>query len=175
MISSLFGNSILARVLDFLIVHQFWDYTKTEISRNAGISRKSLHDVWPTLKKFNLIKETKRTGKAKPYRFNRESEICQLLTKLYIKIALQEGREIIERRKLRIPEEVEVTPEILEMIDEAFKEEIKVAIKIISSLQLESILCFASLILYSGSPSASRTPSFVRCILWSLLLKSIFS
>jgi len=42
-LTGLFSGSI-ANILDFLLIHKGFDYTKTEIAENAGVEYKTLFD-----------------------------------------------------------------------------------------------------------------------------------
>jgi len=98
----LFGDSVAARVLTFLIVHQDYDYTLTEIAKNSNVGWKSLYRVWPTLEQFELVVQTRQIGKAKLYRANTTNPAVQLLEKLGIELGLT------LLRKAEIPEEIEI-------------------------------------------------------------------
>ncbi len=78
----LFGKTPVTRVLDFLIDNASFEHTKTEIAREIGISRTTLHKIWKTLEEFEIVVETGRSGKAKKYRLNKKNPIVQKLIEL---------------------------------------------------------------------------------------------
>lgn len=47
-LAGLFSGSI-ANILDFLLIHKGFDYSKTEIAENAGVGYKTLFDNWDKL------------------------------------------------------------------------------------------------------------------------------
>ena len=75
------ANPII-RVIDFLIDNEAFDYSKTEISREVGISRTTLLKVWKTLEDLEIVVETRRVGKAKMYKLNKKNPIVQKLIEL---------------------------------------------------------------------------------------------
>ncbi len=88
-------NSTHARVLDFLIMNQHFDYSHSDICKSAGISPRSLDRILPVLLEEKLVIKTGKSGKAYMYMFNNNSEKGRLLEK-YCKIALKENIEFIK-------------------------------------------------------------------------------
>jgi hypothetical protein len=86
-LQKLFEDSSLAKLLDFLTLYRDFDYPKTEISRNSGVSWKTLYRVWPLLEKYDLVVKTRQIGRATLYKLNTESPIAQALKKLTLEIA----------------------------------------------------------------------------------------
>lgn len=79
-LESLF-NTVIARILDFLLICKF-EYTKTDIAKYSGVSYKSLYNNWKTIEHYNLVKETRKIGRAILYKINEESPIIKYLEKL---------------------------------------------------------------------------------------------
>ena len=88
-----FGDAPLVRILDFLMENKLFDYTKTDIARNSGISRVSLYKVWPAFVEHKIVRVTRRIGKAKLYALNEKSPIVQQLLELDLRLS----REFAER------------------------------------------------------------------------------
>lgn len=65
-----FGNTPLMRVLDFMITYQAFDYSLTEIAKNAGVSYSTLHLLWPKLARNGIVVKTRRVGKSDLYTLN---------------------------------------------------------------------------------------------------------
>jgi len=86
-LQKLFADSSIAKLLDFLTLYKDFDYPKTEISRNSGVSWKTLYRLWPILEKYNLVIKTRQIGRATLYKLNTESPIAQALNKLTLEIA----------------------------------------------------------------------------------------
>jgi len=86
-LQKLFEDSSIAKLLDFLTLYKDFDYPKTEISRNSGVSWKTLYRLWPLLEKYNLVVKTRQIGRATLFKLNTENPIAQALNKLALEIA----------------------------------------------------------------------------------------
>ena len=86
-LQKLFEDSSIAKLLDFLTLYRDFDYPKTEISKNSGVSWKTLYRLWPILEKYNLVIKTRQIGRATLYKLNTESPIAHALNKLALEIA----------------------------------------------------------------------------------------
>lgn len=67
------GESPLIKVLDFLVENRIFDYSKTDIAREAGVSRVTLDSFWDNLVKMGIVKETRQIGRATLYKLNIET------------------------------------------------------------------------------------------------------
>ena len=79
----IFGDSPLLRVLDFFMVYEDFDYSMTDIARNAGIGYSTLKLFWKNLIKYRIVKQTRVIGKAKLYQLNKQNPVVQQFRKLY--------------------------------------------------------------------------------------------
>jgi DNA-binding transcriptional regulator GbsR (MarR family) len=77
-LESIFKNSP-ARVLDFLILNQNFDYSASEISTITGIPLRTVQRVMPHLVQKELVKETGKIGNTRMYVINSKSELSELL------------------------------------------------------------------------------------------------
>ena len=84
-----FGRNPTARLLDFLIENNVFDYPKYKIAEFTGISRVTLDKLLPQFLQNNIIKETRQIGRAKMYQFNRDSPIGKALLNLDFAITKQ--------------------------------------------------------------------------------------
>jgi DNA-binding transcriptional regulator YhcF (GntR family) len=79
-LESLF-NSSAARLLDFFVVFNKWDYSKTDIAECAEVSIRTVMRTLPYLEEHGIIKRTRTVGNAEMYQTNIESPIIQHLHK----------------------------------------------------------------------------------------------
>lgn len=93
----IFGNSAVAKVLDFLTLYKEFDYPKVEISRNSGVAWKTLYRIWPILEKYELVTLTRRIGRAKLYRLNLENPIVKVLNELTFQIAKYDADKLVKK------------------------------------------------------------------------------
>ena len=97
-LQKLFEDSSIAKLLDFLTLYRDFDYPKTEISRNSGVSWKTLYRLWPLLEKYDLVIKTRQIGRATLYKLNTESPIAKALNKLALEIATFHVKEELARQ-----------------------------------------------------------------------------
>ena len=77
-----FGEAPFIKVMDFLIENYLFDYTKTEVAREVGISRMTIEHIWNYLIKKRMIIRRKKIGNAILYRLNTENIIVKKLREL---------------------------------------------------------------------------------------------
>ena len=77
-LESIFQNTA-ARILDFLILNQKFDYSAPEMSKITQIPLRTIQRVLPHLVEKDLIKETGKIGNTRMYTLNTKSELTELL------------------------------------------------------------------------------------------------
>jgi hypothetical protein len=77
-LEAIFHNTT-ARILDFLILNQKFDYSAPEISKITKIPLRTIQRVLPHLVQKQMIKETGRVGNTRMYTLNTDSELTKLL------------------------------------------------------------------------------------------------
>jgi DNA-binding transcriptional ArsR family regulator len=75
----IFGETPAIKILDFLIDHIGYDYSKTEITEHAGIGWTTINRHWGTLEEWNLVTPTRKIGRATLYKLNEENPIVSQL------------------------------------------------------------------------------------------------
>lgn len=96
-LQKIFGNSAVAKVLDFLTLYKEFDYPKVEISRNSGVAWKTLYRIWPILEKYELVTLTRRIGRAKLYKLNLVNPIVKALNELTFQIAKYNADKLVKK------------------------------------------------------------------------------
>ncbi len=96
------GNSPLTRVLDFLLTGSVFDYSLSDICRNAEVGWTTLHTFWPELEKRRIVKQTRMVGKAKMYKLNASNPIVQSLLKFDFEISKYYGELELERQGFKV-------------------------------------------------------------------------
>jgi len=102
-LTHIFGNRPIPKALDFFTVNQFWDYSLRDVSRETGISYRTLQIVIPSLVKKNLLRYTRTEGKAKLYQINRESEVVKQLQKISRENDFEYAEKALLKEKSRLP------------------------------------------------------------------------
>jgi hypothetical protein len=83
------GDSPRMRVLQYFIEGRDMDYMLTDLL-NAGVSWGTLNFLIPELVSMEIIKKTRKIGRATLYKINKENEFVAQLIKLYDKMILME-------------------------------------------------------------------------------------
>ena len=78
-----FGDTPINRVLDFLIVHEEFDYSMKDIAANSGVGYATLKLFWTNLEKNKIVSLTRQVGKAKMYRLNSRNKAVQRFKDFY--------------------------------------------------------------------------------------------
>lgn len=99
------GNTPFARVVDFLLENRPFDYSKTQITKNADVGWSTLHGIWKVLGRTQIVKQTRIVGKSKMYRLNEENPVVRKLIELDAKITELYADKVAEE-ELKIPIQV---------------------------------------------------------------------
>ena len=95
-----FGKTPFIKVLDFFLEYQNFDYSKSQVADEIGISRVTIEKIWGLLIKREIIKKTRIVGRATLYRLNKENPVVKALIDLDFKIASlhahKEAQKMIE-------------------------------------------------------------------------------
>ena len=82
-----FGESPLIKVLDFFLTFPNFDYSKTQVADEVGISRITIEKIWKELIKKEMIVKIRSIGRAELYRLNTENPRVKILMKIGIELA----------------------------------------------------------------------------------------
>ncbi len=96
-----FGESPLIKVLDFLLTYQSFDYSKSQVSEEIGISRITMEKIWEKLIKAKIITKTRTVGRAELYRLNKQNPKVKALIELDFKISGAAAREEMEKDNVK--------------------------------------------------------------------------
>lgn len=89
------GDTPVNRVLDFLATFKPYDYSMTDIAKNAGIGYTTLHQIWPKLEERGFVKQTRIIGKAKLYTLNLDSPAVKYFLKMRWEIMKSETHKLL--------------------------------------------------------------------------------
>ena len=106
-----FGDAPYVRVLDFLLeTHGLFDYTLTNIAKNAGVSWATINTLFPRLVKLGLVKETRRISRARLYMLNEQSPLAQELLRVYKAVSAQLIEAELARQAARKRKAIAIQP-----------------------------------------------------------------
>jgi DNA-binding transcriptional ArsR family regulator len=80
-LKDIFGETPIIKILDHLMDHKGFDYTKTEIAEHAGIGWSTLNRYWGEVERWGFVKATRTIGRATLYTLNEDNPIVQKLLK----------------------------------------------------------------------------------------------
>ncbi len=89
-----FGDTPVIKVIDFLLDNREFDYSITDIAKNAEIGWSTIHGFWKHLVGMGIVKRTRRIGRAELFKLNEEN----LIVKKLIELDELVSRKLIARR-----------------------------------------------------------------------------
>ena len=103
MFKEIFGNSPQTKILDFLSDHPDYDYSISEIAKQAQVSRPTVYKIKEILLKKKLIIQTREQGNSLLYKLNIDNKLVQIILKFDFEIAKKiadiESKESIKKYK----------------------------------------------------------------------------
>lgn len=87
MFKDIFGNNPQTKILDFLADYPRFDYSITEISQKAKVSRPTVYKVMKTLVEKKIVIKTRDQGSSSLYQLNIENSLVQVILKFDFEIA----------------------------------------------------------------------------------------
>ena len=82
-----FGEVPLIKVLDFFLTFDSFDYSKSQVAEETGVSRITLDKIWKELEDKKIIVKTRVIGRAEMFRLNKENSKVKVLMELSLKLA----------------------------------------------------------------------------------------
>jgi hypothetical protein len=103
-LEDIFGNAV-AKVLDFLIINEPFDYSLDEINHLICIPIETLRKMIPGLVEKGLLEEIGKKRESKSYKVNEKSKLARSLSQYVLaKISYDIEREKYSRRvKAKVP------------------------------------------------------------------------
>ena len=93
----LFGETPIVKILDFLIDHKGYEYSKTEIADNSDIEWAAFNGHWILLEEWKLVKENRRIGNETRYTLNGENTIVRKLLEFDHEATMYMSERIAEK------------------------------------------------------------------------------
>ena len=79
---NLTGEMPLFKIIDFLLENKGMDFSKSDISKGAEVSRASLFNYWNEIEKHGIVKVTRSFGKTRLYTLNVKNQVTQKIIDL---------------------------------------------------------------------------------------------
>jgi AcrR family transcriptional regulator len=84
-----FGYSPKPRIIDIFLTNPFLDFSKNELVRELGMSKQTLYKYFKDLEEQGMVKFTRKSGKANPYKINLENPMVKMLNEYTTQLSLQ--------------------------------------------------------------------------------------
>ena len=94
------GDTPETRVIDFMMENYLFEYLKKEIAEGAGISRVTLHRFFSSLVEKGIVVETRRIGRGRFYKINKQNEIVKKLYAIDAKLIEDFSKELESKQKI---------------------------------------------------------------------------
>jgi len=98
-----FGESPYIKVLDFFLTYPSFDYSKTQVADEVGISRITIEKIWKELIEKKVIIKTRTIGRAELYKLNTMNPKVKILMKIGLELASAYLRPKKEKHTIRVP------------------------------------------------------------------------
>ena len=95
-----FGDSPHIRTLDFFLTFSEFDYSKSLMASELGISRVTMEPIWNRLIKSGFLKKIRVIGRAEMYSLNKSNPRVKELLDLNFKFCSSAADEEIEEGKI---------------------------------------------------------------------------
>ncbi len=82
-------GSSSAKVLDFFLIFDEFDYSEADIRRGSSVSQRHLYRVLPKLVKYGILEHTRKSGKSKMYRLNKNEKAVKHLEQFVFLLAMK--------------------------------------------------------------------------------------
>ena len=97
-----FGNSPVVKVIDFFLDNREFDYSLTDIAKNADIGWSTLHKFWNDLVTVGIVTKTRKIGRAELYKLNMSSPLVKRLIEIDAEVSKQLMHAELVRQKLKV-------------------------------------------------------------------------
>lgn len=84
----LFGDTPFVKVVDTLLDHPTYEYTKKELAEVNDISRSTLYRIWDKLERLELVEPTRKVGSTQLFKLNSKSDVAEQLHNLENNLSL---------------------------------------------------------------------------------------
>ncbi|GEM_PF-894256 len=91
------GYSPKLRILDIFLDNPYFDFSKSEVVRELGMSKQTFYKNFKDLEELEIVKPSRNIGRATLYRINTEHPLVKRLNEVSLQIAEKEAG------KMRVP------------------------------------------------------------------------
>jgi DNA-binding transcriptional ArsR family regulator len=85
----MFGHSPKLRILDIFMDNPYFDFSKSELVKELGMSKQTLYKNFKDLEELEIVKVSRKIGRATMYRINVEHPLVKRLNEIVNEVSLQ--------------------------------------------------------------------------------------
>ena len=93
----MFGNSPKLRILIFFMENPHFDFSKSEVIRELRMSKQTFYKYFRDLEELEVVKPTRRIGRAILYRINKEHPLVKKLNEIVNEVSMQIAKREAKR------------------------------------------------------------------------------
>jgi len=82
-----FGDTPLLRAIEFFMTYPDFDYTKSYVAKETGISRVTIEKIWTKLAKTGIIIKSRALGKIEMWKLNRTDPKVKVLMQTAVRLS----------------------------------------------------------------------------------------
>lgn len=97
------GDSPKLRIIDFFLDNPFFDFTKKEVIEALGMSKQTFYKYFRDLEAYEIVKVSRRIGRAKLYRINLDHPLVEMLRRYEEKLSLMLAEKEAGKRAVEAP------------------------------------------------------------------------
>ncbi|MFQ5710595.1 MAG: winged helix-turn-helix domain-containing protein [Candidatus Geothermarchaeales archaeon] len=99
----MFGYSPKLRILDIFLDNPHFDFNKSEVIRELGMSKQTFYKNFKDLEELGIVKVSRNIGRATMYRINMEHPLVKRLEEIINETSLQIADQEAEKQAKEIP------------------------------------------------------------------------
>ncbi|MBO3755134.1 MAG: winged helix-turn-helix transcriptional regulator [Candidatus Brockarchaeota archaeon] len=96
----MFGYSPKLRILDIFLDNPYFDFSKSEVIRELGMSKQNFYKNFKDLEELGVVKPSRNIGRATMYRINTEHPLVKRLNEIVNEVSLQIAEEEADKRRV---------------------------------------------------------------------------
>jgi len=97
----MFGYSPKIRILDIFMDNPYFDFSKSELVKELGMSKQTLYKNFKDFEKLGIVKVSRNIGRATMYRINMDHPLVKMLNEIVNEVSLQIAEQ--EMKKQAVP------------------------------------------------------------------------
>ncbi|MGQ9781817.1 MAG: winged helix-turn-helix domain-containing protein [Nitrososphaeria archaeon] len=94
----MFGYSPKLRILDIFMDNPYFDFSKSELVKELGMSKQTLYKNFKDLEELEIVKVSRNIGRAIMYRINMEHPLVRKLNEIVNEVSLQIAEQEMKKK-----------------------------------------------------------------------------